>query len=463
MKTIFIKNISFLSGLIFFIALNACKKQNQFLDAIPNQSLAVPVTLEDCQSLLDDETVFNAYCDPALGYLSTDDYFVFSSDWVLDVAVGRNTYIFAKDIYAGTLDYNDWTQPYLQVYYTNTVLNVLNGLQLPPAQASQLAQTKGMALFYRCYAFYNLLQTYSMPYDSINSNSDPGIPLRLSPDIIQNETRSTVSKCYGQILTDLKTAMGLLPPASLRITQPSQWAANALLARIYLSISQYDSAYLYANACLLQNNVLTDYNTLTPGSFTINDNYLAEDIFHTSLNGYYIGGSRAQVDSNLYLSYGANDLRKSVFFRLRSSNNTLVFRGTYDVFNGNRYSGLATDEIYLVRAECEARQGNTAAAMNDLNSLLLFRYMTGTFVPLTASGPEQALELVLTERRKELVFRGSLRWTDLRRFNKDPNLQITVTHIIDGITYTLPPNDPRYAMPIPDQEVQLTGIPQNPR
>jgi hypothetical protein len=101
--------------------------------------------------------------------------------------------------------------------------------------------------------------------------------------------------------------------------------------------------------------------------------------------------------------------------------------------------------------------------MNDLNNLLSFRYLTGTFVPLTASGPEQALDLVLTERRKELVFRGSLRWTDLRRFNKDLNLQVTVTHIINGTTYTLPPNDPRYAMPIPDQEVQLTGIPQNPR
>ena len=463
MKTFINRKETIISLLFLFLALDACKKQDQFLDAIPNQSLAVPASLADCQSLLDNENVFNSYCDPALGYLSTDDYFVFSSAWELDVPVGRNAYIFAKDIYAGTLNYNDWIQPYLQVYYANTALSVLDGLQVAPAQAGLLAQTRGIALFYRSYAFYNLLQTYAMPYDSLSSATDPGIPLRLSPDINQHETRATVLECYQQILNDLKTALGLLPVSPLRITQPSQWAANALMARIYLSISQYDNAYHYANACLSQNNVLTDYNTLIPGSFTINDSYLAEDIYHSSLNGYYIGGSRAQVDSNLYRAYDSNDLRKTAFFRVRTSDGTLIFRGTYDVFNGNRYSGLATDEIYLIRAEASARQGNIQAAMNDLNLLLQNRYITGTFIPLTASTQEEALNLILAERRKELVFRGSLRWTDLRRFNKDPALQVTVTHLINGITYTLAPNDPRYAMPIPDQEVQLTGIPQNPR
>jgi len=39
----------------------------------------------------------------------------------------------------------------------------------------------------------------------------------------------------------------------------------------------------------------------------------------------------------------------------------------------------------------------------------------------------------------------------------------TVTHVINGVTYTLLPNDKRYALPIPDQEIQLTGIPQNVR
>jgi len=212
----------------------------------------------------------------------------------------------------------------------------------------------------------------------------------------------------------------------------------------------------------MQNGTLTDYNTLMPLRNTINTSYLSEDIFHTSLNGYFIGLSRAQVDSNLYAAYDGNDLRKTVFFRRNSSNN-LVFRGTYDVYNGNRFSGLATDEIYLIRSECNARSGNTSNAMNDLNELLSNRYLTGTYIPYIVADPDSALALILKERRKELVFRGALRWTDLRRFNKDPNQQITVTHIINGTTYTLPPNDPRYAMPIPDQEIQLTGIPQNPR
>jgi starch-binding outer membrane protein, SusD/RagB family len=70
--------------------------------------------------------------------------------------------------------------------------------------------------------------------------------------------------------------------------------------------------------------------------------------------------------------------------------------------------------------------------------------------------------VILQERRKELPFTADVRWEDLRRLNKDPNFQKTIVRVLNGTTYTLPPNDPKYVLPIPENEVQLSGLQQNP-
>jgi len=54
----------------------------------------------------------------------------------------------------------------------------------------------------------------------------------------------------------------------------------------------------------------------------------------------------------------------------------------------------------------------------------------------------------------------TLRYTDLKRLNKE-GANITLTRFIKGQTYTLLPNDPRYALPIPDDVIQVSGMPQN--
>jgi hypothetical protein len=98
-----------------------------------------------------------------------------------------------------------------------------------------------------------------------------------------------------------------------------------------------------------------------------------------------------------------------------------------------------------------------------LNYLLSKRYRTvPVFTPLTAATAEEALQIVLRERRKELVGRG-LRWYDLRRLNKDPRFAQTLTRVVNGQTYILPPNDPRYTHLIPFEVIALTGMQQNQR
>src|SRR5690606_21692174 len=110
------------------------------------------------------------------------------------------------------------------------------------------------------------------------------------------------------------------------------------------------------------------------------------------------------------------------------------------------FSGIATDEIYLIKAECLARLGQGQAALDVLNELMINRWKESEFQPLNEEGAENVLRLILEERRKELVFRG-LRWSDLRRLNKDQRFRKTLIREIDGKQHELPPNDPRYVYP----------------
>jgi starch-binding outer membrane protein, SusD/RagB family len=440
----------------------SCKKQDNFLSAKPDQALLIATTLADYQLLLNNESVLN-FGDPGLGTIcADDDFYVMNSDWASALAPERNGYIWAKNFYENDAFYQDWINPYNQVYYCNNILEGLSKLQPSAGNQAQFNQIKGSALYFRCYAFYNLVQTFAMPYDSLTANTDLGICIRLSTDFNSASARATVQQSYDQILLDLQTALDLLPATPTVKTQPSKWAANALFARIYLALRNYSKASLYANACLSQSSTLTDYNTLGLSTFNISNTFLEEEIFHTSMNTYSLATrTRAFIDSNLYNSYDPNDLRKTLFF-IMSSTGLPQFRGSYD-YVGNKFSGLATDEIYLIRAECNARNGNTAAAMDDLNTLMIKRWKNnGSWVPFAATDANDALKKVLSERRKELILRG-LRWTDLRRLNKEAAFKKTLTRIINGTTYTLPPNDIKYAVPIPLSEIQLSGIPQNPR
>jgi len=445
---------------------DSCKKQDNFLDTKPNQALNIPKTLADLQGLLQNEDVFNSQPDPGLGQIASDD-FVIQDEVLPDLSSPeRNSYLWSKEIFDASVTQSvDWNFPYQMVYYANVVLDALPGIKISDSGRASYEQVKATALFYRAWAFYGLVQTFAMPYDKDRAASLPGIPLRLTSDLNAHPGRSSVADCYARILSDLKAAQPGLPERASTPVKPSQIAVNALLARIYLAMGDYPTALIYANACLTKFSTLTDYNTLnSPGTTNLDKGFLSEDIYHSCLIGYSVYSIRRDmyIDPEFYNSYDVNDLRKSKFFTILDKLPQFPrFVGSYD-YMGQKYDGLATDEIILIKAECLARAGDGSAAMELLNMLLKNRWKTGTFVPFSAAGADEALLLILKERKKELLLRG-LSWTDLRRLNKEPRFAVTLRRNVAGVTYTLPPNDPRYAFPIPDIEIKLGGLTQNER
>ena len=435
-----------------------CKK-SAFLDAIPDQSQVVPSSIADCQALMDNDEVMNGFGSsgyPSLGEIGSDDYYASKAQYNLYAPTDQNAAIWATTIYSGTGDAVDWDLPYRVVFYANEVMQELGTLAQTPAAGWNNAE--GSAFFYRAFAFYQLAQIFAPVYDSSSAGTDWGIPLRLSADVSEKITRATVQQTYDRITGDLTAALPLLPdlPASYP-TRPSRAASYGLLARVYLSANDYPKALAYSDSCLQIQHALMNYDTVMPAGLFPFYRWNSEVIFSAE---YYSAGPSANAlsypDSTLFASYQPGDLRKGLFFKYG------YFLGRYDQ-DGYCFCGLATDEMYLIRAECYARTGNVTAAMNDLNTLLQARWAGGSFTALTATDGQDALRQILMERRKELLFRG-LRWTDLRRLNKDPGTAVTLYRTVNGNVYTLPPNDKRYVYPIPDNVISFNPeMPQNPR
>jgi starch-binding outer membrane protein, SusD/RagB family len=464
--------ISFCTVLLVSWAFSSCSK-SKFLDAKPSSSLVVPSTLSDFQALLDqtdayDGSIMNV--TPALGELSTDEYYLTYSFWnSLSTPVYQNCYIWAPDIYQGETNIDDWNTPYEAIFYCNVVLDGLTGFSVSSDQQQDYNSIKGSALFMRAFNFFNLATIFAPMLDSSTYTSDLGIPLRLTSSIDVPSTRATVQQTYDQIISDIDQAIPLLP-SPINYTyrnRPSLPAAYALLARVYLSIRNYDKASLYADSCLQLYNTLINYNTVSFNSSYIEFSRLNnETIWQNSFDqastviqqlDYSPGVS---IDTNLSNLYKANDTRQSLFFYLYQPdviNLNGLYNGTFLPF-----TGLAIDETYLIRAECNARAGDISDAANDLNTLWQNRLTTGSYMPVQPTIAQDSLmSLILLERRKELIFRG-VRWTDLRRLNKE-GANITVTRVLNGQTYTLPPNSPLYVLPIPPDVITLSGIQQNQR
>lgn len=442
-------------------AATGCGKE--FLSAKPDQALLVPKSLDDFQAIMNNAVVMNY--SPGLPLISTDEFHIGAGAGLSALpSVQKNAYLWQADIFEGASS-QDWNLPYQQVFYSNVVLEGLEKLVPAAGQKTQWDRLKGSALFFRSLAYYQLVSQFARPYGP-GSQTDPGIPLKGSSDVNEKVQRGNVKLVYSRIVEDLKASVPLLEqmPAPTLLTRPSRLAAMALLARVCLSMGDYAGAGDYADSCLKLKSSLLDFNSLSAGasrpiSFTAAGG--SEVIFWHWMLSYQFGSSLAVgAQQELLQSYAANDLRRQVYFRDRG-NGIFTFKASY---TGDSYlfTGLAVDELYLIRAESRARSSDVAGALADLETLMRRRYAKASFVPSVAASAEEALKLVLSERRKELFARGT-RWTDLRRLNQEPGFEVELSREMGGERYRLEPGSDRYVFPIPLNEIWSSGIAQNER
>ncbi|RZM25024.1 MAG: hypothetical protein EOO88_20755 [Pedobacter sp.] len=451
--------VCILSLMLLAVSLQGCRKE--WLEAKWDKSLLVPETIADFQALLDNTSqVFNINQSCGLAEISAGDFYITNTSYQsLFNVQEKSSYIWQEtaQFYRGELNI-DWGNAYKRILNANVILDGINRIDPVADERESWNNVKGAALFFRAFDFFSLSQEFCESYAKATAEDTPGLPLRLDYDVNVKAGRSSLQQTYDQITGDLKLAAKLLGTTALHKTRPSRQAAFALLARTYLAMEQYPEAALYADSALQIQSGLLQYANLKSTAAYPFARFNLEVIFQNTFTYGIFSAARLLVDPSLYASYSVEDCRRTLFFTPNA--NGVTFKGSY---NGdkNLFGGLATDELFLIRAEGRARAGDQYGALQDLNHLLKSRWK-GNYTEILPDDLLSVLTLILRERRKQLLFRG-VRWSDLRRLNKDRRFAVTLAREVNGTTYFLPPNDGRYVFPIDEDELSKSGIQQNNR
>lgn len=338
-----------------------------------------------------------------------------------------------------------WEAFYEGINQANSVLAAIP--QVDELSAEEAAQFRGEALFLRALHYFNLVRYFG------------GVPLvtepvtALSPEVV-NVARAPAEEVWARVEGDLQEAASLLGQdgGSERATA---MAAHALRAKAHLEQGEWAQARDLATG------------VIESGAYSLAPTYAAliesengpESIFEvqfTVTNGnnqafwYYpqgLGGRMGYVPTNgLYGAYEAGDARRDVSIGTFAGG---LFGNKYrDIANGSdNVSVLRLGEMYLVRAEANARLGASAAVVRaDVN---VIRKRAGLpDLPATVDTREALIDAILRERRLEFAFEG-FRFFDLRRTGRAQSVL--------GIA----PN--RLLFPIPQGELDVNpALVQNP-
>ena len=447
-------NILFLTG---------CDKE--FLDAKPDKSLLIPSALEDYEKIIFNEQIMTLF-GPGVSNLCSDDSFL--TDELMNgdrfSENEKKAYVWDNTMFVNVKLGTDWTESYQRVFYANVVLEGLIKLKPTTNDTLKWNTLYGSALFYRALGHYQLLNVFSPIYNEKDADSQLGIPIRLTADINDRPSRSSVRKSYETVISDLQNSITYLDKKVDRESLPDQASAWALLARVYLSMSKFSEALVCADESMKINSALIDFNTLDlksakpiPAPMSANKN--VEVLFFSQSSGRWVFPSYGYINPDLIKIYDDKDIRKLVFFK-KSPNNLYQFVGSYNR-TSLLFNGLTTAEMLLIKSECLLRSGHALEARLLLSLLQNNRYTTGSAPNLNVLTDSELLNEILLERRRELVYRD-IRWSDMKRLNLETEHQTTIIRNVNGVEYKLLPNSTKYVLPIPFLiELELNDLPQN--
>jgi starch-binding outer membrane protein, SusD/RagB family len=385
-----------------------------------------------------------------------------------------------------------WRRAYELIYGANKVIeNVKEGT------SPQLDQLLGENLFLRAMAHFDLVNTFGRPYAQ-NQGSGPGVMIRKDTDVSALPPRSTVKEVYDFIISDLTKAATLMNVRK-NSSYVSREVAQALLARVYLFKADNAKALEYANLVINSDRYKLVDTENYKRYFTISNESNLETIFairHTTVDDQAKGSIGSMYDGTGGLGWGEmyssesyrklldkypQDVRhafqKPFYVKDAAGKDVLATRNGIPKYFIYKYSGqdgvqtlsspvyLRLAEMYLIRAEANAKLGNAAAALDDVNLIRKRAGLSGDALYSAGAlkGHDSVLSVVLEERRIELAFEA-LRKFDVFRNNLPLVRDYPGYHLLSGQnTQIIQPSDPRVVYFIPQQEIVLNpNLVQNP-
>jgi len=378
-----------------------------------------------------------------------------------------------------------WGNRYATINFANRVLRAWDRIvpTLSTTEREAADHIKGQLLGMRALCHLDLLMYFTEDYQNLSGPSV--IIMDFVPEITQVFPRNTAGEVYDFINTDLDNASELMGSFNSELNPffLTQDALVALRARMAITKGDYvlagqlasqlttrqlaeDDAYraLWTDAEQPEELIFALSRRANTDGFGITDLY--------SPNGPGENGNPFFEASNeLYFSYANNDIRKEVFFfdqfsgtdvtTIDSPDNIILigkYRGSGDGTKVNDVKVLRVTEMYLIKAEAEARAGNFTAAAATVRQVRMARTTTGANPPLPNynGSLELALVDIALERRKEFAFEGH-RYLDLKRLGEEIGEGVTRLDV-DCASFSaqqcnLLPGDYRFTLPIPRTEI----------
>lgn len=370
-----------------------------------------------------------------------------------------------------------WSSGFKYIYQANAIIEGLN--RSSSVSETVKRQLLGEAYFLRAFWNYYL------------SNLFGGIPLVVTTSYEQNTnlTRSSIEVVHSQILADLILAKSLLSEnyvaanstaeANERI-RPNTYTASALLARLYLEMNDYskaeqESTRIISNQkynlvelteifertskeAIWQLELPTQTNLI--GSYEANYfTLLAKPSANTSQRC-------ATVSSSLFMLFNDLDKRKTVWIATYTDNTSDPATNYYYPAKYKSRTEPAEEyttpfrlaEVYLIRAESNAKLGLIDEAINDTDRI---RARSGlatlkTLVPEIQQG--SLLDSIANEKRRELFCEWGIRWFDLKRSDITEDLMKAIA-AQKAATWT--PNARVWPIPLNDVLNSANKIKQN--
>jgi hypothetical protein len=384
-------------------------------------------------SLFKDHVEFNGTTDLNLMYLR--QYFQLSDFASDDIVCGQPT----TDPFflSFTLDHSPtqtniryfWYISYKIINDANTVIEAVEKVSNPDLQTQQLL---GECYFLRAFCNFNLVRIFGRPYTQ--DPSSPGIILRTSTSDPAQKARSTVEEVYKSIIGDAETGAALMNQ-SRGVQYATKEAAWALLSRAFLYKNDNDSTIFYSDKVINSGKFTLETADAYPTYFA-NAAAGSGTIFciaFTNLDDY----GKASISSMLYsdgnsgwgeeyaskpirdlMSAHPEDVRWSYIFPLKDANGNLQQKNGIDIYYITKFSfqggspSLSSPvmfrlaEMYLNKAEAEAKKGMISAALDDVDMIRKNRGLQNSLYNGVLPTGNTALSVVLNERRIELAFEG---------------------------------------------------------
>ena len=359
----------------------------------------------------------------------------------------------------------------------------------------------GEIYFLRAYYYFTLTKMFG------------GVPLftdkRLTLADSRNLTRSSQADVYKQIEADLISAIAVLPAVQTEKGRITKFAAQALLGKVYLYQNKYGPAASTLETVITAGpySLVTDFNSIflpsgENGSESVFEiqytnatatydwnhqtrgqgNYAVQQCGIRGLNGsgampYSPGWSTNLPTQNLASAYAAGDKRKAVTvldieayknanpgfgisYQVAPYRNTGLYNQKYlprkgetsgqlELNYSNNYRTIRLADVMLMAAEAFNKSGNDVKAQTYLN-LVRRRAFGNTLNDINFTGTA-LYDAILTERRLELAMEGE-RFFDLVRTGK-------AASVLGPLGFVAGKHE---LFPIPETEISVSGLTQNP-